>query len=66
MDRNAPGSDNGIVKLRRLWREPGGGVWIVIFDLARIEERLECVGFSLRSYVAHLELDGTGRRRRSS
>ena len=60
MDRNAPGSDNGIEQLRRLWREPGGGVWIVIFDLARIEERLECVGFSLRSYVAHLELDGDG------
>jgi hypothetical protein len=65
MDGKAPGSDGEIVKLRRLWQEPGGGAWLVTFDLARVEGRLECVGFSVRSYVAHLELDEDSQARES-
>ena len=57
MDGKGRGSGGEIVKLRRLWASPTAAYGSSSLTSLGIEGRLECVGFSLRSYVAHLELD---------
>jgi len=41
-----------VVKVSRVWHSPDGEPWLVTFDLAELGGRPECIGISLRSYLA--------------
>lgn len=41
-----------IVSLNYLWRDGQGQPWLVTYDLAELDGRAECVGMSVRSYLA--------------
>jgi hypothetical protein len=41
-----------VISLKRLWRDKTGQPWLVTFDLADLDGRAECVGMSIRSYLA--------------
>ena len=43
-----------------LWREGDGEPWLVGFDFAVVNDRLECVGMRLRSYVGAVGQDELG------
>jgi len=53
--------ENEIVKLPYLWRRrPDEQPWLVVFSLALLNDRLECVGMEIRSYVRRQHTDGQG------
>ena len=33
-----------------LWRDEGDEPWVVAFDFAEVNDRLECVGMRMRSF----------------
>ncbi len=43
-----------------LWRDKDGEPWVVGFDFAEVNDRLECVGMRLRSYLGAVEHDELG------
>jgi hypothetical protein len=50
--------NNEIRKESTVWTDSKGRHWLLVFFLAEIDGRNECVGFSLRSYVRQLNADG--------
>lgn len=43
--------ENALVSGSCLWRSKDGEPWLVTFDFAEVEGRLECVGMQIRSYI---------------
>ena len=41
--------ENEVRKISRVWQDHAGGSWLVVFDLANLRGRIECVGVALRS-----------------
>jgi len=42
---------NEILRVPIPWHAPEGGLWLVVFELAEIDARLQCVGMEIRSFV---------------
>ena len=60
-----PGMDGyDVIPLVRVWTDPEGQPWVVVFNLVDIAGRLECVGMEIRSFLAlpHEYEDGPGFR----
>ncbi len=54
-----------VLKVARVWNDPKGGPWLVVYELAQLAGRWECVGMSMRSYLRHFisgEVTGDGLR----
>lgn len=43
-----------------LWRDEGDEPWVVAFDFAEVNDRLECVGMRMRSFLGAVERDDLG------
>jgi hypothetical protein len=54
---------DGLVRESILWHAPEGEPWLVTFDFAAVEDRLECVGVQLRSFIEIDREDEHGRYR---
>jgi hypothetical protein len=53
---------NEIVTLSKTWPGPDGGPWLLTYQLAEVDGRLECVGFEIRSYLRVVGEDELGEK----
>jgi len=49
-----PWEENEVRKVSHVWRDGGGRAWLVVFDLANLGGRIECVGVAVRSSLGAL------------
>jgi hypothetical protein len=47
-------TEDEVRKVSRTWTDKDGHTWIVVFDLANLQGRVECVGMALRSHFGPL------------
>lgn len=52
-----PWPENEVRKISRVWPDHDGRTWVVVFDLANLRGRIECVGVAVRSSLG-AQFDG--------
>jgi len=44
-------NEQAVVSASRIWEDKDGEPWLLSFDFAEVDGRLECVGMTMRSYI---------------